>query len=189
VGGRHARLAEIAGPILDALCQRVLWPSDVGVYDDGAIRVLETSRRLSPFLVNRDVISRRIHVVPSAMGRAILAWSGAEGRERILADLVRHGEPHERPARDAERMGRLLSDTLERGYAVRHPGYYISVPREAQVTAVAVPVLVAGEPVAAINLSWVASAMSEDNFVARNLSDLCASAAEISAGLGRAATN
>lgn len=182
----HSRLAEIAGPVLDALCQKVLWPSDVGVYDDGAIRVLETSRRLSPFLVNRDVVASRIHVIPSAMGRAIIAWSRRGVRAGIVADLAVQDEPHDRLIHDAPGLARLIGETRERGYAVRHPGYFISVPREARVTAVAVPVIRAGKAIAAINLSWVESAMTEAEFASRHLGDLTRAAAEIAARLGRA---
>ena len=175
-------IAEIAGPVLDALCQEVLWPSDVGIYRDGAIRVLETSRRLSPFLVNRDVISRRIHVMPSAMGRAILAWSAPEAQTQMLAEVAAAADDdaYESVARDRRRVAELLAETRGRGYAVRHPGYFVSARREAQITAFAVPVLHEDRPVAAINLSWVASAMCEADFVAQHLARLRKAADAIS---------
>jgi IclR family mhp operon transcriptional activator len=176
-------IAEVAGQVLDALCQRVLWPSDVGIYRDAAIRVLETSRRLSPFLVNRDVISRRIHVMPSAMGRAILAWSAPDVRAQLLAEIAAGNDPQEQTARDPRTVERLVAETRDRGYAVRHPGYYVSAPREAQITALAVPVINAGCPVAAINLCWVGSAMSEAEFATRHLARLREAADEIAGKL------
>lgn len=184
---QHRRLAAIAGPVLDDLCHRVLWPSDVGIYDNGVIRVLETSRRLSPFLVNRDVISSNIHVLPSAMGRAILAWSSPEAQARILAVLAKATDAHDRAARDRDRIMALIAETRARGYAIRHTGYFISAPREAQVTAVAVPVIQDDTAVASINLSWVASAMVEAEFVSRHLAELRNAADRIAHGLARAA--
>lgn len=172
-------IAEIAGPVLDSLCQSVLWPSDVGIYREGAIRVLETSRRLSPFLVNRDVMSRRIHVTPSAMGRAILAWSSPGMRAQLLAEIAASKDPHDRLARDPGAIARLIAETRARGYAQRQPGYFLSAPREAQVAAIAVPVISDGHAVAAINLCWVSSAMSGADIAARHLDRLRAAADEI----------
>ena len=161
---RYEKLATVAGPVLDDFCQRVLWPSDVGVYENGFIRVLETSRSLSPFLVNRDVLMQRIHVLPSAMGRAILAWSSEKRRESIIAELAASGEPHDKPAKDPAFVARIVAASASRGYARRNTGYFISVPREAKVTAVAVPIIVDGEALAAVNLSWVTGAVSDEDF-------------------------
>ena len=182
-GGRHDRMARVAGPVLDTLCQRVLWPSDVGIYENGSIRVLETSRRPSPFLVNRDILMRNIHVLPSAMGRAILAWSSPGRQERILQDLTASEEAHDLPARSPAVVSEIVSETLARGYARRSAGYFISAPREARVTAVAVPVLSDGEAIAAINLSWVTGAMSETVFETDLLGALRAAAKQIAEGL------
>lgn len=175
---RHERdaegsaIAEIAGPVLDELCQQVLWPSDVGIYRDGAIRVLETSRRISPFLVNRDVMTKRVHVMPSAMGRAILAWSAPEQRARLLAEITDGDDPHEQSARDPAHVAALVAETRSRGYALRRAGYSVSGPRGALISALAVPVCRGGRPVAALNLSWVSSAMSEADFAARYVARL-----------------
>ncbi|MDD7972697.1 helix-turn-helix domain-containing protein [Roseinatronobacter alkalisoli] len=178
-----ARLTEIAGVMLDALCRKVLWPSDIGVYRDGAIQVLENSRRMSPFLVNRDVISQRIHVLPSAMGRAILAWSSADIRERILSELPVLGGGIDRALPPAADLDASLARIRARGYAARQKGYFVSIPREGRVMAIAVPVDLGQGRVAAVNLSWVASAMTETDFVGRHLDELSATARHIEAAL------
>lgn len=172
-------LAEVSAPVLDALCQRVLWPSDVGRYRDGAIRVLETSRRLSPFLVNRT-IAEGIHVMPSAMGRAILAFTSDADRARIMDGLITRGAPYDVAVRDPAALESMIASVRAKGYAVRHPGYYISVPQEGLVSAIAVPVMMDGIAIAAINLSWITSAMTEANFAAAHLADLQRAAAALS---------
>ena len=179
------RLAQISGPPLDRLCQKVLWPSDVGVYDTRTIRVLETSRRMSPFLVNR-VVNYGIHVLPSAMGRAILAWSPEAEREAILDDLRKSDEPHDRLAAHPDKVAQLIEETRARGYATRHPGYFVNVRREALVSAIAVPVLSQGGVIAAVNLSWLTSAATEADLVATALGPLTAAAREIEEGLAAA---
>ncbi|WP_010139990.1 helix-turn-helix domain-containing protein, partial [Oceanicola sp. S124] len=107
------RLSQVSGPPLDRLCQQVLWPSDVGVYHARSIRVLETSRRVSPFLVNR-VINYGIHVLPSAMGRAILAWARPGDREAILHDLRHSDEPQTAWPPHPGKVAELIEETRAR---------------------------------------------------------------------------
>ncbi len=184
--GWKAVLAEVAAPVLDRLCNAVLWPSDLGIYEDGVIHVQETTRRLSPFLMNRDVLSADIHVLPSAMGRAVLAWSGEGRREAILRQLAVSGRPHDATAaRDRPAVEALLRETVAQGYACRQRGYYLTHRREAEVSAIARPILVKGEAIGAVNLTWVSSALSESQFVSRYLDRLSAAASEISAVLDR----
>jgi len=182
-----ARLTEVAGVMLDALCRKVLWPSDIGVYRGGAIQVLEHSRRMSPFLVNRDVTSQRIHVLPSAMGRAILAWSPEATRQRILSELPVLGGGMDRTPPPADELDAAHAAIRARGFAARQKGYFVSVPREARVMAIAVPVYLDNGRVAAVNLSWVASAMTEAEFVTHHLDELTATARRIEEALGNPA--
>ncbi|MCB1360690.1 MAG: helix-turn-helix domain-containing protein [Rhodobacter sp.] len=177
-------LADSVAPELDRLCQKIAWPSDAGIYDAGAIRVLESSRRLSPFVVNRDVVARRIHLLPSAMGRAILAWSSPARQAEILQDLRQSQSLPDAQAHDRAAVQALIDETRSRGYALRQPGYFITAPSEARVMAVAVPVIVDGEPLAAINVVWIASAMSESEFARRNLPHLTTAAEIIARRMG-----
>lgn len=184
-GGWKAVLAEVAAPVLDRLCNAVLWPSDVGIYEAGVIHVQETTRRLSPFLLNRDVLRADIHVLPSAMGRAVLAWSRPERRDAILARLAKSRHGPDLAARDRTTIDELLRQTLARGYASRKPGYFITHRREADVSAIARPILSGGEAIGAVNLTWVSSALAERDFVARYLQPLCGAAEAITATLER----
>ena len=179
----HDRIALAAGPVLDRLCAAVLWPSDIGVFERGAIRVLETSRRRSPFVVNRDVMGARIHVMLSAMGRAILAAEDGAGRDRMLADLRRDGDARDRAACTDAAVARIVGETRARGYAMREPGYYVTTPGEGRVSAAAVPVMAKGRPVAAVNLCWVSGAVAADGFETLYLSRLAGAAHEIAEGL------
>lgn len=183
VEGWKAVLAEVAGRVLDRLCHDVLWPSDVGIYEDGAIRIQETSRRLSPFLLNRDVLAHRIHVLPSAMGRAFLAWCDEREKEEVLEQLAKSDNAYDKPARDRSRIERLISQVRERGYATREHGYYVTSRREARISAIAFPVTFHRKPIGAVNLAWVTSAMSEKEFAAKHISSLNAAASEISTQL------
>jgi IclR family mhp operon transcriptional activator len=182
-GGWKAVIAEVAAPVLDQLCNVVLWPSDLGIYENGVIHVQETTRRLSPFLLNPDVLRADIHVLPSAMGRAVLAWSGPERRGTILRTLAGAGRRDDELARNSKAIDELVNETLTRGYATRMRGYYISHRREADVSAIALPITIKGEAVGSVNLAWVSSALSEEEFAARYLDKLAAAARDINDAL------
>jgi IclR family mhp operon transcriptional activator len=182
-GGWKAVIAGVAAPVLDKLCNRVLWPSDLGIYEKGVIHVQETTRRLSPFLLNRDVLQADIHVLPSAMGRAVLAWSSPARRDAILRDLVGLGRRRDAMAHDRRTVDAMVTETRDKGYATRMRGYYITHRREADVSAIALPITIKGEAVGSVNLAWVSSALSETEFAARYLDTLAAAAREINEAL------
>lgn len=181
--GWKAVIAEVAAPVLDQLCHTVLWPSDLGIYEKGAIHVQETTRRLSPFLLNRDVLRADIHVLPSAMGRAVLAWSSPARREAILREVTGMGRRGEEIARNSQAVDDLVKETLDKGYATRMRGYYITHRREASVSAIALPITIRGEAVGSVNLTWVSSALTEREFAARYLDTLAAAARGINEAL------
>jgi len=172
-------LAEVAAPVLDQLCQEVLWPSDLAVYDDGHMWVQETSRRRSPFMMNRAVTRFGIHMLQSGMGRAFLAYCQPEKRDEILRRLAASNEPHDVVARKKGMVEKMLEDVRSKGYATRATGYFVTQPNEARVTAIAVPVTVDEDVLGSVNLVWIAHAASEEQFVLRHLARLSDASAEI----------
>ncbi|MEO3388685.1 helix-turn-helix domain-containing protein [Mesorhizobium sp. CAU 1741] len=176
---QHSVLTEVAAPVLDRLCQEVLWPSDLAVYRDGAMRVQETSRRQSPFMMNRAVTTFEIHMLQSGMGRAYLAYCAPEKQAEIIDRLAVSGDPRNRLAKQPAKVMRMLGDILRKGYATRETGYFVTQPMEARVSAIAVPVTTGDEVLGSINLVWISQAASEEQFVQRHLARLLEASAEI----------
>lgn len=176
-------VAEQAAPVLDRLCRRVLWPSDIAVYKDGVMEILETSRQQTPFLVNRARMGYRVHMLASAMGRAYLAFCPTAERDAILARLQRSTDPIDHRARNRAAMLALLRQDRARGYATREPGYGYWVTDRSRAAAIAVPVLqpasLGGRVLACINLCWVEGAMTTEQMADLHLADLQRAAAEI----------
>ena len=83
------KLAEISTPYLDALCRKASWPSDLTVLSSSGLcmELKETSRSLTPFLLNRDNIGHKINLPLSAVGRAYLAFCDENEGTTILANL------------------------------------------------------------------------------------------------------
>lgn len=173
-------IAEQAAPALDRLCRVVLWPSDLGVYRDGAMEIIESSRHQTPFMVNRDRMGFRVHMLMSAMGRAYLAFCPGGERRTILARLGRSSDPYDRAARNPSAVLADLARDRARGYAVREAGYgRWGIAERSQADAIAVPVMQGKRVLACLSLSWAAGATTRAEMVARHLGQLQDAAVEI----------
>ena len=183
------RLAEIAAPILDSLCQKVRWPSDVVVLrrweDEKAVmEVKETSRAHSPFTVNHILIGFGVNIPMSAAGRAYLAFCPVDEREEIITLLAASNEPANYCVRDRAKFNRVLDGVREQGYAVRDRNFVGGYPDvrpfpDDDLQAIAVPIQTAERVHGAVTLIWLRQAMETDEFVSAYLSDLRAAADEI----------
>lgn len=182
--GEEDAIAEQAAPVLDLLCRDVLWPSDLSIYKDGAMEILESSRHQTPFMVNRDRIGYRVHMLMSAMGRAYLAFSPTAERKAILTRLSRSGDPYDHAARNPAGVLADLARDRARGYAVREAGYgRWGLSERSQADAIAVPVLQGKRVAACLSLSWAAGATSREQIVAQHLDRLQIAAMEIATHL------
>jgi IclR family mhp operon transcriptional activator len=174
------RLIDIGGEVLDEMCGRLAWPSDLAVYHAGAMEILETTRRKSPYVMNRLAIGFRVPVLLSGLGRAWLAFCSDEEREAIIAELIASDDASDRTAQDPVFVNALVAETRAKGYGIRADGY--SVRRstvEDKTSGIAVPIYLEGRIVACINLVWVLTAFDEAAFVRRYLPALRAAADSI----------
>lgn len=176
----HRTLADLAVPILNDLGKKVVWPSDVGICRGHSMVILESSRRNSPFVINRKAIGRRPSLLKSAMGRAYLAFCTQDERERLLERLRRSTHPDDKLVAMTSLVDRILRDTHSRGYGVREPGYWAGADDYGgEVSSIAVPVMV-GETVAAcISLLWVTGVSTVEEFARENLGSLKKAAAKL----------
>jgi IclR family mhp operon transcriptional activator len=152
------------------------------------MEILETTRRKSPYVINRLAIGFRIPVLLSGLGRAWLAFCPDEERQSIVADLVASNEAFDRTAQNPAFIDALVTETRAKGYGIRADGY--SVRRsvvEDKTSGIALPIYLEGRIVACINLVWVLTAFDERAFVGRYLPELRAAADSIQQRLERQA--
>jgi IclR family mhp operon transcriptional activator len=149
-----------AAPILDVLRGRLVWPSDLAVFDRNAMVIIETSRRAGTLSFNRTVGSR-VPVLATALGRCYLAFTDVETRARILADLAQSDDPYEALARNPERVKKLLDAVRARGYATSNLEYMKTT------RAIAFPVFFNGQILASVNVFVIADAMGLDQLIER----------------------
>jgi len=92
---RYDRVAEAAAPVLDRLCQKVSWPSDLMVPAGDHMEIRESSRVRTPFSIYfmHDRIGTPVNWTLSAVGRA---YRPEKERDRILALLRKSELPEDR---------------------------------------------------------------------------------------------
>jgi len=181
------RIAEAAAPVLERLCQRLSWPSDLMVPAGDHMEICETTRARSPFLLQQERIGLPVNWLWSAVGRAYLAYCPAKERQRIIDLLRASNRPEDRMAREPARLNALLADVRACGYGTRDAahtgGYYGGPPHTDGLFAIAVPLRDGSRVLGAINILWLKKAFSTEAFAAHHLADLQAAAAEIVSSL------
>jgi IclR family transcriptional regulator, mhp operon transcriptional activator len=155
------RIVAAAKPVLAELSAKASWPTDLVVRDGLQLRIVETSRMLSPFPVNRLEIGDGVDMLSSGVGRAYLAFCPQAERAEITGQMRRvHG------AAALANLPRILDKIRECGYGERAPNCMGGTERHPFLIdnfhAVAVPVMNRGQVLCCINLLWRPSAVSDN---------------------------
>lgn len=179
----YDRIAEAAAPVLDRLCQQISWPSDLLVPAGDHMEIVETSQTHSPFLIKVSGIGQPVNWLLSAVGRVYLAFCADKEREAILQRLRKSDKPEDRLAHDPKRLDVVLAETRSKGYGTRDPafggGAYGNPPVDDGLAAIAIPLLDRTRVHGSVNILWIKTAFTIEEFAERHLADLRAAAAEI----------
>lgn len=182
---RHDRVAEAAAPVLDRLCQRLSWPSDLFVPAGDHMERRETSRLQTPYFSHPSYLTRvgnPVNWLMTGVGRAYLAFCPARERDTIIGLLRKSDQFEDQIARDQKRVDRVLAETRARGYGTRDPAFVgglYGAPKDDGLAGIAVPLLDRARVHGSINILWIRTTMSIEQCAARYLADLKEAAAEI----------
>jgi IclR family transcriptional regulator, mhp operon transcriptional activator len=181
---RYDRVAEAAAPVLDRLCRKVSWPSDLLVPAGDHMEIRESSRIRTPFSIYfmHDRIGTAVNWTLSAVGRAYLAYCPHKEREKILASVRNSDNPEDWLARDPKRLDRILAETRSNGYGTRDPAFGGGAyGRHAPdgLAGIAVPLLDGSRVHGVINIVWVKAARQVEDMVRDHVVDLQKADAEI----------
>lgn len=178
-------LLDIGSDVLARLCRKITWPSDLAVYDNGTMMILETTRKKTPYAINWTGIGYRVPMLQTGLGRAWIAYCSEEERDTIVAELSASESPFDRAARNPELIEALIAETRERGYGSREAGFTLRKAGEEKTDGFAVPVMVRSGIVACINVTWLVSAFDLQTAVKRYLPHVKRAAAEIGGEIDR----
>jgi IclR family mhp operon transcriptional activator len=178
-------ITEIAGPVLDDLQRRVVWPTDLGVLRGFSIKLASTTRRHSPLVIDRELVGLEMPLLRTALGMAYLAFSSQAERKAILDYFSKQSKTADgRIARDRDSVAKVLNDVRARGYSYRYGNLYEhkrypDLIAGAKTSTIAVPILINDHSVASIGITFIASAMTIQQAVNSHLQDLKVAASNI----------
>ena len=178
---RIGRLVEIARPHMLALTRRVRWPSDLHIYTNGRMRILESTHGLSPFgRSSGSMIDSELNLFAAASGLAFLASRHDDFALRLADDL--ESDEYWSMSRFGLTPSRLLAELRKvrrAGFATRR----ITQGRQDGRNAIAVTIFEGGSSVGALTISWQRELMSAEAFAAQHVASLQSTAGAISDAL------
>jgi len=144
----------IAVPALVELTRQISWPCDVATLDGLGMTIHDTTHRIAPLSIDRNMVGQSLPILGSASGLAYIAFAPKPERQNLLALLARSDNPHDALARDRAQASRLILATRRRGYGLRQGGEVW--PRTGSI---AVPIRVGNRVLGCINTIWMARAV------------------------------
>ncbi|MBL8471050.1 MAG: helix-turn-helix domain-containing protein [Rhodocyclaceae bacterium] len=156
---RCFRTGELAAPFLERLQKKAIWPSDLLVYRDYKLELVESSRRRSNLGIQLYRVGYRVDLFLSAPGRAFLAFCSPERLTDILDDASRN-PPKNLRAQSVIRneLDQILEETRRLGYGGRDSlfgGSDLDIrDYDDLLDAIAVPVIGKQGLIGCMNMVW-----------------------------------
>ena len=160
-------ISTIAGPALVDLTRRISWPCDVCALGGLKMVIHETTHRVAPLSVDRNMVGEELPILSSASGLAYISFLPKEEQQTLLGLLARSSDPRDALARDPAQASRVIEATRRRGYGVRQSGSIWP-----HTGALALPVRVGRRVLGCINTVWMARVVSPKDGVSRYLGPL-----------------
>jgi len=177
-----SRVGDIAGPILAEFRRSVGWPSDIALYNDDSMIVVETSRDRGPLYFNRES-GYRAPLLLTSIGLAYLAFCDAERCDRIIKRLATNADRRNDLSRDRPTLNRTLAEVRAKGFATMNRSYSIQ-EYGGKVWDMAVPVYDRQHIYASINILMLRNACSEEDALKRFLGPLQDVAVQLGKAIG-----
>jgi IclR family mhp operon transcriptional activator len=169
-----AWITDVASPVLDQLQHEVIWPTDLFTFHSDRMVMRRTTRRASPWTIDKAMIGLGIPVLITAVGRAYLAHQRREVQIGVLERLANAERPDSEIARNSATAIRMLNLVARDGFATRDSTFM------RETGSIAVPVLVNGSAICSIAITYISSALHASEAKRRYLTALTKAAKEIS---------
>ncbi|MCC2614297.1 helix-turn-helix domain-containing protein [Rhizobium petrolearium] len=157
---RHQAIGAIVSEDLAQFRQSIGWPSDVSIFDEDAMLVIETSRETEPMRFFRKP-GYRAPVLHTSLGRAYLAFCPEEERQAFLERAQKNPAPEFALARALDALEALLENVRARGYATMDESYSRE-NYESKFFSIGVPIRTHSQVFGAMNIIYLRRAMTPD---------------------------
>ena len=171
-------IVDIARPLFETFTLKHKWQLTIATLDNDAMLVRYNTRHISPFAPHLRFLNRRLHVPACAMGRAYLAYCSQAERDVIMSFLRASDTGANDQSRDLQ-IEEMIETTRRKGYAT------VEKRQDNSSRSFAIPILSwrSGAAVAAMAVSYYASALNEAQATTRYLSEMKEISDQISAAL------
>lgn len=176
------RVSDIAAPVLAEFRRKIGWPSDIALYGEDSMIIVQTGRERGPLYFRRES-GHRAPMLTTSMGQAYLAFCASEHRERIIERLAAVPDARNDAARDRAILERNLAEVRARGFAAMHRSHS-QQEYAGKVWGFAVPVHDGRFVYAAVDILFLRSASSDAVAIDRFLGPLQAVAARLGKAIG-----
>ena len=179
-------VVDVAMPYVTELTRSIDWPSDLHLIAGDRMRVLDSTRPLSPFHLYRGLVNREVNIFGSASGMCCLAELGDAEAMRIAAHT--EGDPVwglERFNVTNEEYRIHLRRTRARGYGARIARFVGETVFDDGLAAIACPIYAGPRLMGAVSLLWAKSYLDPESFAARFLPNLKQTTTQITEALTR----
>lgn len=178
---RHKSFSAIISPLLHAFQNEIGWPSDIALFDNDAMLVVETSRQGGPLTFNRAA-GFRAPVLGTSLGLAYMAHC-PEAESEVFRQRAQTGPgPWNDVAREPELYQKTLAKIRDQGYATMDMAYS-SQEYGNKVFSIGVPIRSASTVYGAINVIYLKQALTAEAAQTTLLPSLKAVATEMAAAL------
>jgi IclR family mhp operon transcriptional activator len=177
----HSRLTGTARPYLLDFTARTHWPAMVATPVGVNMVVRDATHSLAPMALSHYYAGFTFPMLGSAAGAACLAFYDDEDRARHLQGIEQTDPDADRFLLEGFKSGALVQDIRDRGYASR-PRNRLSNP-PGKTSSIAAPILRHGQPVAALSVVIISSALRLAEAEARYAEDVVSMARAIGATL------
>ncbi|WP_201192530.1 IclR family transcriptional regulator domain-containing protein [Pseudomonas fluorescens] len=177
----------IAEPTLSKFRNAIGWPSDIALFDQDAMVVIQTSRGQGPLSFNRQP-GFRSPVLVTSIGLAYLAFCPEEERLRIITRLAENPDPWNNLAREPEKLHSVLEQVRQNGFATMSEAYTDKV-FSGNVWAIGVPIKKDDKLFATMNIMMLKSAVTLEDARKNLVTPLQEAASEIAEGLALSPTS
>lgn len=166
-----------AWPAMQALTSEVVWPSDIAVFRDGAMLVVESTHRISSMSVDIGMIGQLRPMLVSPLGRTYLSHCGEAERDAILHQVYAAPAPDGSSREDHAAIMKALAEGRRDGFTMCQDAAH------GPCASMAVPVRIDGDVVACMNIVWHAAELTFDEARDQLSGPLMAARDRVEAGL------
>ena len=157
---RHQTIGAIVSEDLTQFRQSIGWPSDVSIFDEEAMLVIETSREAEPMRFFRKP-GYRAPMLYTSLGRAYLAFCPEEERQAFLQSAQENPAPEFALSREPDALEALLETVRAQGYATMDESYS-SEYYDSQFFSIGVPIRSQWRVFGAMNIIYLRQTMRPD---------------------------